>query len=310
MTQPRSRLPAERAPMRVVDAHHHIWRQADLPWLNGPIQPRIFGDYAAIRRDYLIDEYIADARPCGITDSIYVQANWPPERARDEAQWVQSVAGAHGWPHAIVAYADFARADIERQLDALAALPLVRGIRQQLHWHTNPAYRFAPRPDLMADPGWRRGFARLGPRGWVFELQVFAEQMLDSVRLLRDFPDQVFVLDHAGMLEDRSEAGIERWRRGMRALARCDNLFVKLSGLGTFVHAASAALMRPIVAETISLFGAERCIYGSNFPIEKLWSDYASLYAAFSSCIEELSDAERGAILGGTAIRVYRLGER
>ncbi len=308
MTQ--SRSSADGAPMRVVDAHHHIWRQADLPWLHGPMQPRIFGEYAAIRRDYLIDEFLADARPSGVTDSVYVQANWPPERACDEARWVQSVADAHRWPHAIVAYADFACEDIEQQLDALAEVPLMRGVRQQLHWHRNPTYRFAPRPDVMADPGWRRGFARLGRRGWVFELQVFAEQMADSVRLVRDFPGQVFVLAHAGMLEDRSAEGIERWRRGMRELARCDNVFVKLSGLGTFVRAASAALMRPIVAETVSLFGAERCMYGSNFPIEKLWSDYAGLYAAFRSCIDDLSDAEQAAILGGTAARVYRLAAR
>lgn len=306
MTQPSPDPPAE----RVVDAHHHIWRRADLPWLNGPPQPRIFGEYGAIRRDYLIDEFLSDARPCGVTDSVYVQANWPPERAFDEAAWVQSVADAHGWPHAIVAFADFGRDDVDRQLDALATLPRVRGVRQQLHWHSKPAYRFAPRPDLMADPAWRRGFARLGPRGWVFELQVFAEQMEESVRLVRDFPAQVFVLEHAGMLEDRSEAGIARWRRGLRELARCDNVFVKLSGLGTFVRAASAALMRPIVEEALALFGARRCMYGSNFPIEKLWTDYVGLYSAFRACIDGCSATERAAILGGTAVAVYRLGER
>lgn len=293
--------------MRIVDAHHHIWRQADLAWLNGPMQPRIFGEYESIRRDYPIEEFLADVTPCGVAASVYVQANWPAERGFDEAQWVQSVTDAHGWPQAIVAYAEFGREDIGRQLEALASLPAVRGIRQQLHWHRNPQYRFASRADLMADPQWRRGFGRLARRGSLFELQIFAEQMDDGVRLAKDFPDQLFVLEHAGMLEDRSPEGFALWRRGLRELARCENVHVKLSGLGTFVRSASAELMRPIVHETIDAFGPSRCMYGSNFPIEKIWTDYASLFGAFRECIAELSEAEQAAILGGNAERDYRL---
>jgi len=292
---------------RIVDSHHHIWRRADLAWLNGPMQPRIFGEYESIRRDYLIDEFLADVQPFGVTDSIYVQANWPVDRAIEEARWVQSVADAHGYPQAIVAYVDLGRDDVDAQLDALASVRGVRGVRQQLHWHENPLYRFASRPDLMADPGWRRGFARLVPRGWVFELQVFALQMAEGVRLARDFPEQTFVLMHAGMLEDRSDEGLAIWRRGMRELARCDNVFVKLSGLGTFVRSASADLMRPIVQETVAMFGAQRCMFGSNFPIEKIWTDYGSLITGFRSCIDALSASEQAAIMGETAVRVYRL---
>ena len=80
----------------IVDAHHHIWRRADLPWLAGPMQPRIFGPYEAIRRDYPIDEYLADLAGCGVTQSVYVQANWAPERFEDEVAWVQRTADESG----------------------------------------------------------------------------------------------------------------------------------------------------------------------------------------------------------------------
>ncbi|HVL55819.1 MAG TPA: amidohydrolase family protein [Burkholderiaceae bacterium] len=299
--------PVGSAPARIVDAHHHIWRRSDLAWLNGPMQPRIFGEYESIRRDYPIAEFLSDVRPCGVTESVYVQANWPVDKGLDEAQWVQSVADGYGWPQAIVAYADFGRDDIDSHLDALASLPGVRGIRQQLHWHRNPQYRFASRPDLMADASWRRGFARLARRGWLFELQIFAGQMDEGVRLAKDFAEQLFVLEHAGMLEDRSAEGFDLWRRGMRELARCPNVHVKLSGLGTFVHSASPELMRPVVQETIEIFGAGRCMYGSNFPIEKIWTDYRSLFDAFRSCIADLSASEQAAILGGNAVQAYRL---
>ena len=90
----------------IIDAHHHIWRQADLPWLVGPMQPRIFGPFEPIRRDYLIKEYLEDIARCGVTASVYVQANWAQGRGFDEAAWVQQTADEHGWPQAVVAYAD------------------------------------------------------------------------------------------------------------------------------------------------------------------------------------------------------------
>ena len=126
-----------------VDAHHHIWRQQDLPWLLGPMLPRIFGPYEPIRRDYTIAEYLADVAAAGVTRSVYVQANWAKERFLDEVRYVSDAARETGWPHAIVAYADFAAADVRPQLEQLAAFPLVRGVRMQLHWHDNPQYRFA-----------------------------------------------------------------------------------------------------------------------------------------------------------------------
>ena len=91
---------------RIVDSHHHIWRQRDLPWLEGPMLPRIFGPYEPIRRDYAIEEYLGDIEGSGIAQSIYVQANWAPARAVDEVAWVQAEADRTGYPHAIVGYAD------------------------------------------------------------------------------------------------------------------------------------------------------------------------------------------------------------
>jgi predicted TIM-barrel fold metal-dependent hydrolase len=290
-----------------IDAHHHIWRLNDLPWLSGPQAPRIFGPYQPICRDYSIDEFRRDTAGCDIVKSVYVQTNWPAGRSYDEARWVQSVADATGWPHANVAYADLADPEAGSLITRLTKLPAIRGIRQQLHWHENPQYRFAPRPDVMNDADWRRGLAALADHGLLFELQVFASQMRDGASLARSFPDTIFVLEHAGMLEDTSPAGWQLWRDGMAALAECPNVNVKLSGLGTFVHACREDVMDPIIAETVALFGAHRCFFGSNFPIEKLWTDYKSLYRTFRNAIAHLSESEQAAILHGTAARLYRL---
>ncbi len=291
----------------VIDAHHHIWRQTDLPWLLGPTQPRIFGPYDAIKRDYPIEEYLADIAGTGVVKSVYVQANWAPNWFADEAAWVQETADRTGWPHAIVGYCDMTQKDARRDLDRLAKYPLVRGVRQQLHWHENPLYRFARRPDIAAGPAFQKNVAYLAQHGWSFDLQVFSHQVDSACALAEACPDVTFVLQHAGMLEDLSEAGRDAWRKAMKTLARHKNVVSKLSAFGTFIHRNDPAHIAWMVAETVAIFGPKRCLYGSNFPIEKLWTDYAALIAAFRDAAAPLSAAAQKAIFHDTARRVYRL---
>lgn len=290
-----------------VDAHHHIWRQADLPWLIGPMQPRIFGPYEPIRRDYSISEYLADLSSSGVTKSVYVQTNWANDRFEDETAWVQQTANRHGWPHAIVSFADFSVEDVRPQLDCLAKYPLVRGVRMQLHWHENPLYRFAAGPNLCADPKVQRNVARLADYGWSFDLQVFAPQMAGAAGLAEACPNVTFILQHAGMLADLSPRGRAAWRAGMENLAARPNIVSKLSGLGTFIHRNDPAHIAEILNDTVAIFGAERCLFGSNFPIEKLWTTYRELVDAHRAAAASLRPDQRDAIFGNTAMRVYCL---
>ena len=292
----------------IIDAHHHIWRQADLPWLAGPMVPRIFGPYEPIRRDYPVEEYLDDIAGSGVVASVYVQANWPREQAVEEAEWVQAEADRSGWPHAIVAYADLMSGDVRPTLERLARIPLVRGIRMQLHWHENPQYRFAPDADLADYEIFRRNFAALADYGLSFDLQVFAPQMEGAARLAADHPGTTLVLQHAGMLEDLSDRGREEWCRGMRLLSAQPNVVSKLSGLGTFIHRNDPAHIAWVVRETAGMFGPERCLFGSNFPIEKLWTDYGALVAAHRDAVAGFPPAAQAAMLHDTAMRVYRLG--
>ena len=292
---------------QIIDAHHHIWRLAKTPWLHGPPVPRIFGDYQALRRDYLAPDFAADARRCGVEKSVYVQINVAAGDEVEEVEWVQAAADANGFPNGIVGFADLASATLPATLDAQSASRNFRGIRQQLHWHENPAYRFAPRPDAMNDAAWRRGLATLGERGLLFELQIFASQMADAARLAADHPRVTFVLLHAGMLEDRSAEGWRSWRSGMRLLAERPNVVVKLSGLGTFSHECSVHSWQPVARATIDLFGAERSIFGSNFPIESLWTTYDRIVTVMRECVADRTAAQQRRIFHDNALRVYRL---
>ena len=151
-----------------------------------------------------------------------MQANWALGRALDEVRFVAESAERAAFPIAIVAYADMLAADIRPQLDALTAWPSVRGVRMQIHWHENPLYRFAPAPDLARDSILQRNVARLADYGWSFDLQVFASQMEGAADLAMACPQVTFILQHAGMLEDLTPAGIASWRAGMKRLAGCN----------------------------------------------------------------------------------------
>jgi predicted TIM-barrel fold metal-dependent hydrolase len=291
----------------IIDAHHHIWRRRDLPWLDGPMQPRIFGPYEAIRRDYPIGEFLSDLAGTGVTQSVYVQCNWAKDRFEDEVAYVQQAADETGFPQAIVGYADFLAKDVRPQLDCLTKYPGMRGLRMQLQWHQNPQYQFASSPDLARDPTLQKNVAHLADYSWTFDLQVFAGQMEGAAELAASAPKVTFILQHAGMLEDLSPDGWARWRKAMRLLAAQPNIASKLSALGTFIHKNDPEHIAGIVRETIDIFGPARCLFGSNFPVEKLWTGYADLIAAYRSAIEPLGEAVARAAFRDTAARVYRL---
>jgi predicted TIM-barrel fold metal-dependent hydrolase len=295
-------------PSELVDCHHHIWRVADLPWLSGDPVPRIFGPYEPIRRDYLAEEYIAEATAVGITSSVYVQANWPVDRSLDEIRWLADVHAATGWPMAFIGSADlFEPGAVEVMRQQAALTPLVRGTRLQLHWHERPEYRFAAAPDRMDDPVFRRNIASLADLGWLFELQVFSPQMALAARLVADFPETTFALVHAGMLENTDPATVEAWRQGVQLLAEQPNVVVKLTGQGTFNHRVDQGLIDLVTGTCLQLFGSHRCMWGSNFPVEKIWTELPPLVAAWRRALADQPADVQDDVFAGTARRVYSL---
>jgi predicted TIM-barrel fold metal-dependent hydrolase len=292
----------------IIDSHHHIWRRADLSWLNGPMQPRIFGPYESIMRDYLIEEYLDDIDGHNISKSVYVQTNWPVGKAVDEVSWVNDCAERSGWPHAIVAYCDLMNDDVATVLAAEnKASSLMRGVRMQLHWHKVPHYRFAEHADIMNEGIFQTNLAKIQDYGWLFELQVFSGQMKNAAKLVKKFPNINFVLIHAGMPEDMGKASFAEWQSGMSRLADNPNCFVKLSGLGTFIHKVSFDHMNEIISSCISIFGVDRCMYGSNFPIEKIWANYSELIGAYNQCLANFSDDVKNKIFHDNAARIYKI---
>ena len=294
----------------IVDAHQHF---QDLgrhryPWLADPAAPRgLEGDLAPIRRDYLADHYRRDVAGLGVVKTVHVQNGWDPADPLGETLWLRDLVAAGHGPDAIVAFADLADPGAEALLAAHAAVPAVRGIRQILNWHEDPALRVASRPDLMALPAWRRGFARLARHGLAFDLQIYWPQMDMALDLARAFPGTTLVLDHVGMPIDRSPDGLAAWGAALARLAGAPNVVVKLSGFGLGHPRWTVDDTLPLLRRALDLFGPARTLVGSNLPVDRLFAEPAAVFAAIRALAAPLSREDRHAVLRGTAERVYRI---
>ena len=294
----------------IVDPHHHVWdlERFSYPWLSArPLPASVAGDVAPIARSYLLDDYLADTARQNVVKSVHVDAGFDPSRPVEETRWLQSIADQHGFPHAIVARAELHRPAVEATLASHCRFPNMRGIRHIVNWHPDPAKTYVTKPDFLTDPAWLRGFARLKRYNLSFDLQLYPSQMADAAALAGAHRDTAIIVNHAGMPVDRDPEALSLWRAGMRALGAQPNVSVKISGLGMVDWRWTEQSIRPFVLETIEIFGPDRCMFASNFPVDKLYSSFDTLYDAFKRIVGDFSVGERRKLFSDTALAVYRI---
>jgi predicted TIM-barrel fold metal-dependent hydrolase len=273
----------------IADAHLHVWDpQAHYyPWLCDP-QPIAFryGDYSALRKRYLVDDYCADTQGWPVVRGVYVEAEWDPADPLGEMDFIAELKTKTTLPTVAVAQAWLHREDCATVLEAQAKHVFVRGIRHK------------PAPGMMDDARWRSGYARLAPLGLHFELQAPWRQLGEATRLARDFTDTTIVLNHAGLPSDQE---LPAWGKTMAQLAVHPNVAVKISGLGT------VKAKREVVLTVIELFGTRRAMFASNFPVDGLCASFSEIYSGFDEITRGFSPAERRTLFHDNAVRIYRM---
>jgi predicted TIM-barrel fold metal-dependent hydrolase len=298
---------------RIIDAHHHLW-DLDLnyyPWLSDRVGPRMYGDYAAIRKDYLLDDFKADIGSLPVVASVHVQAEHDHTDPLRETRWLQSVAdapGSGGFPQAIVGFEDLTGPpeQVAARLQAHAQSRNLRGIRQMVHQCLVPAMGLPT--DYLADQQWRANVGLLARHQLSFDLQILPPQAEAAARLAAQHPDLAFVLVHTGQPRDQSATGFEAWRDALRRLALLPNVSIKLSGFGMFDVDWTVASLKRLVLAAVDCFGPSRCMFASNFPVDKLMRSYAALWQAYDEITASFSADERAALFHDTAARIYRIG--
>ena len=274
--------------MVIADAHLHIWDATAhyYPWLSDrPVAFR-YGDYSALPRRYLVEDYRRDASGWDVARGVYIEAEWDPRDPVGEMDFIAEVRRAHHFPTVAVAQAWLDREDCAAVLESHARRSFVRGVRQK------------PQPGQMDDERWRAGFARLAPLGLHFELQAPWQQLGEAARLARDFPDITIVLNHTGLPHDER---LGAWRDALAPLAESPNVAVKVSGLGT------VSQKREVVLAAIEMFGTRRAMLASNYPVDRLCHAFDAIWRTFDDITRGLADAERRALFHDNAMRIYRM---
>ena len=313
--------------LEICDPHHHLW------------------DHPGSR--YLLDELLDDTGSGHrVTSTVFVECTSEyrdsgPEASRPvgETEFVERVAeeavsrgAATAAAAGIVSFADLTLGDAVAGVleEHLAASPTrFRGIRHAAGWDSSDEVRDShtdPPRGLLLDDGFRRGFARLEGLGLSFDSWQYHSQLGDVIDLARAFENVPIILDHVGgplgigPWAGRRKEIFEGWRRSIEQLAACDNVVVKLGGLGMPIcgfdfhkqedppsSEACAAAWRPYLLHCIEHFGPDRCMFESNFPVDKRSCSYAVLWNAFKRVVATFSASEKASLFHDTAVRVYRL---
>jgi L-fuconolactonase len=274
--------------MAGVDAHQHFWRYtpAAYPWIDE--------QKGVLKRDFLPGDLEPLLRAEGLCACVAVQA----AGSLEETRFLLDLADQHPFVKAVVGWVDLAAPDVERQLEAFAGRPRLRGIRHIAQDEPDDAW--LARPEVL------RGVATLRRFGLTYDLQVFARQLDSAIRLARALPDQPFVLDHIAKPEIAA-GRLDPWRAELRRLAELPNVCCKLSGLVTEARwdAWTPDDFRPYLDVVLQAFGPGRLMFGSDWPVCRLAGSYAEVIGLARHAIASLSRDEQTAVLGGNAARFY-----
>jgi predicted TIM-barrel fold metal-dependent hydrolase len=266
-------------------------------WLEPGGEDIVLDDYRAIKAlSYRADDFIAETRFHNVTRVVHVQAAIGITDPVAETAWLQAFADRVGVPHGIVAFADLSAPDLVETLERHAEFPNLRGIRDLRY------------DDYLSRADWRRGYAELERFGLVCCDDPALDEMPQSLELARDFPGITLCIDHAGFPRARDDDYFQHWRLRIRELAHAENVVIKISGLGMCDHRWTVESLRPWVLTCIEAFGIERSFFGSNWPVDRLFSSYGDVIDAYAQIICGFTDDEQRALFSGTADRLFRLG--
>jgi L-fuconolactonase len=276
----------------VIDAHHHVWDLSvrDQDWITGP-------EMAAIRRAFTLDDLRPAARAAGVTATVAVQT----VTVADETPELLALAAADPLVGAVVGWTDLTSPAVTDEIARLGACPgggYLRGIRHQV--------QSEPDPDWLRRPDVLRGLRSVEAAGLCYDLVIVPRQLPAAAYAAAAVPGLTMVLDHAG--KPPVAGDLRGWARGLAAFAALPNTVCKLSGLVTEAAAgAPAAVFTPVAETVLDAFGPDRVMFGSDWPVCLLASDYDRVVTLARTLTAGLSATGRAAVFGETAARVYRI---
>jgi len=274
----------------LIDAHHHLWEynDRDYVWMTD--------EMSRLRRDFLLAQLRLVFAQSGVDGSVAVQAR----QTLSETEWLLQTARGTSLIRGVVGWVPLIEDQVGDCLDRLSQNPLLKGVRHVLHDEADDHY--------MLRDDFNRGIAQLRPYNLTYDILIFERHLPQTIQFVDRHPDQIFVLDHIAKPRIR-EAVISPWAENIRDLAKRQNVYCKLSGMVTEANwnTWEKKDLVPYVETVLSAFGANRVMFGSDWPVLTLASSYRRWSDMVQSLIDELSADEQERIRSGSAIAAYRL---
>jgi L-fuconolactonase len=279
------------SPATRIDAHHHFWTYSpeEYGWIDESM--------AVIRRDFLPEHLELEIRSCGIDGVVSVQAR----QILDEPRWLLTLASQHDFIRGVVGWVPLIAPEISEILGSLMGQGPLKAVRHVLQSEPDDQY--------MLRDDFNRGIDSLSEFGLVYDILIFERHLPQAIQFVDRHPKQIFVLDHIAKPRIRDHV-MSPWRENLGKLAERPNVYCKISGMVTEAdyNTWTNQDLAPYFDTVLHAFGPERLMFGSDWPVCLVATTYRGWFNAILERIAPLSGAERDAILGGTAIRVYQLG--
>jgi L-fuconolactonase len=278
----------------IVDSHVHLWDPGRfrMPWLD--TEP-------ALRKSFGMREFVEASSGLDVEAIVYVQVDVTPAYGLLEARWAASEAARDPRIGGIVAWAPLEDGAVARTLlDELVALgPHVKGVRRLIQSESAP--------DFVLQPSFLEGVRLLPEYGFSFDICIKHHQLASSIRMVRACPETSFILDHVGKPDIRAGL-LDPWRERLAELASLPNVVCKLSGLVTEADTGhwTDADLEPYVSHTLAIFGEDRVLFGGDWPVVTLASDYRRWVDTLSRLTRDLSPEAKAKLWRFNARRVYR----
>ncbi|MCH2629533.1 MAG: amidohydrolase family protein [Nisaea sp.] len=296
--------------LEVVDSHHHLWNLDCnyYPWLVDKEEHEFFlGDYSSLKKNYMPNNYQADSKKFNVIATVHVEAEWDRFNQVGETNWLTKVNAQFGMPNAIVGHVWLAAKNCEDVLKGHQKYPLFKGVRSKPITSLNPNDQKPKGRGSMHDEAWRNGLAILAEYNLSFDLRVPYWHLYEAAQIISELPKLSVVLNHTGFPWDRSPRGLSEWRHAMKVIAQCPNVFLKLSELGLKDAAWTVDNNRGVVLDAIDIFGVERCMWASNFPVAGLRVSYENQLTGMLEILGHLSRTDIDKIFKFNAAQFYKI---
>jgi L-fuconolactonase len=272
-----------------IDSHQHFWKYSatEYGWIDDTMR--------SIRRDFFPLDLEKEIRQAGMDGVITVQAR----QTLEETRWLLTMAAQNSFIKGVVGWVPLTEPSVHSELESFADEPRLRAVR---HLIQSEPDGFLLRKDF------NRGVSILREMGLAYDLLIHERQLPETIRFVDQHPQQIFVLDHLAKPRIK-EQSLDPWRKNLQELARRENVFGKISGLVTEADILdwNEAQLRPCYETALEAFGADRLMFGTDWPVCLVACSYLRWYDVCRHFTAALSSAERAQIFGGTAERAYGL---